>query len=515
MISVLYVDDEPSLLEICTLFLERGGDISVDTALSAGDAIERMASHHYDAVISDYQMPGMDGIEFLRTVRESGDGIPFIIFTGKGREEVVIEALNCGADFYLQKGGDPKSQFAELKSKILHSTARKRAEEAQRESEERLRTLIGAMPDIVCFKDGEGRWLEANEFTLGLLGLGEGEYRGKTDADLADLSPLYRHALQNCERIDHAAWGAGKPVRKDEAIPRPDGTPMIFDFIKVPTYHPDGTRKGLIVIGRDVTERSRAECAIRESEEKYRTLVEEIRDGFFMTDHSGTITFATQTLANIFGCDAPAEMAGQSFSRWVSPEQRKWAVSAFTSGIETGKMSETPIEVPVVREDGTLAWTEIKTYPIIRNGTTEGARGIVRDITARKQASIALAESEEIFHAVTNAAIDGIIMIDDRGCITFWNPAAERIFGYSAGEAIGRNVHDLIAPGHRHATIREGFRHFSATGIGPVIGRTLRLEAVRKSGEDFPIELSVSAVRMRDGWHAVGIVRDVSERVQG
>jgi len=101
MISILYVDDEPGMLDIGKLFLERGGQFSVDIITSAPAALTLLDSKKYDAVIADYQMPEMDGIEFLKRVRASGNTIPFILFTGKGREEIVIQALNAGADFYL------------------------------------------------------------------------------------------------------------------------------------------------------------------------------------------------------------------------------------------------------------------------------------------------------------------------------------------------------------------------------------------------------------------------------
>ncbi len=139
-------------------------------------------------------------------------------------------------------------------------TERKIAEEKQRESEERLRTLINAMPDIVCFKDGEGRWLEANEFDLNLFELTGVDYRGKKDSELAEYSNFYRDALLKCEDTDEAAWRAGKLSRLDEVIPRPNGAPMVFDIIKVPTFNSDGKRKGLIVVGRDVTDRKLAEA---------------------------------------------------------------------------------------------------------------------------------------------------------------------------------------------------------------------------------------------------------------
>ena len=130
MISVLYVDDEPDLLEIGKIFLEMKGDFIVDTLTSAKQALIRMNTDQFDAIVSDYQMPEIDGITFLKDLKASGNTTPFIIFTGRGREEVVIDALNNGADFYIQKGGDPESQFVELSNKIRYAVSRKQYEVA-------------------------------------------------------------------------------------------------------------------------------------------------------------------------------------------------------------------------------------------------------------------------------------------------------------------------------------------------------------------------------------------------
>jgi PAS domain S-box-containing protein len=162
MYHILYVDDEAEFCEIVKLFLEDKGNFSVDTYTSAVKALGHLVSVQYDAIVSDYQMPGMNGITFLTTLRDRGDITPFVIFTGKGREDVVIDALNSGADFYLQKGGDPEPQFTELEYKILHAISRRRTYAALRESEEKFRSLVDYGLEGVFILDLQGTILFAN-----------------------------------------------------------------------------------------------------------------------------------------------------------------------------------------------------------------------------------------------------------------------------------------------------------------------------------------------------------------
>ena len=131
-IRVLYVDDEPDLLDIGKQFLEESGDFSVTTSGSAPAALDLISREKFEVIISDYQMPEMDGVQFLVEVRSRYGQVPFIMLTGRGSEEVAIQAINNGVDFYLQKGGEPEAQFSELSDKIKSVASWKRADEARK-----------------------------------------------------------------------------------------------------------------------------------------------------------------------------------------------------------------------------------------------------------------------------------------------------------------------------------------------------------------------------------------------
>lgn len=131
---------------------------------------------------------------------------------------------------------------------------------------------------------------------------------------------------------------------------------------------------------------------------------------------------------------------------------------------------------------------------------------------AHMQADDALRESEEKFRKISASATDAILMIDNNECVSFWNEAATKMFGFTSEMVIGKYLHNLIMPkSYKEAHIK-GFQRFKETGEGSVIGKSLELEAIKKDGSNFPIELSISAIKLREQWNAIGIVRDISER---
>lgn len=151
-IRVLHLDDEPVILDITRLYLQKNDSIWVESVNTAEEAFRLLSSFRYDAIISDYEMPEIDGIEFLAEIRKKGLDMPFILFTGKGREEVVIRAFNIGATFYLQKGGEPRAQFTELAQKVSQAASQYRT----RQKIQHLYRIFQALRVVSGTLHGEG-----------------------------------------------------------------------------------------------------------------------------------------------------------------------------------------------------------------------------------------------------------------------------------------------------------------------------------------------------------------------
>jgi PAS domain S-box-containing protein len=174
--NVLVVDDEQVLADLAQRFLEQE-NFCTDAAYSADEALLKISQYPYDIIVSDYQMPGKDGIELLREVKKQYPALPFILFTGRSREEVVIQALNEGADFYIQKGADIKPQFAELAHHIRRAIERRSAASAIEERNEVLGAIISASPlGIALVKSRTIQWL--NESLAAMLGYESRELLG-------------------------------------------------------------------------------------------------------------------------------------------------------------------------------------------------------------------------------------------------------------------------------------------------------------------------------------------------
>ena len=154
-------------------------------------------------------------------------------------------------------------------------------------------------------------------------------------------------------------------------------------------------------------------------------------------------------------------------------------------------------------------------YPIFgRHGNVQKLAIYTRDVTDQRRAVEALRESEEKFRSISSSAQDALIMMNSKGNITYWNEAAERIFGYTKEEVVGRDLHRLLVPKKYLDAFMKGFKGFQETGQGNAIGKTIEMSALRKDGTEFSMEISLSSFQLEGQWHALGVIRDISHRKQ-
>lgn len=226
-IKILLVDDNEPLLSVGSEYMERDSpDLEITTASSATAALDLLEFKKFDAIISDYQMPIIDGLEFLARVRAKDDFIPFIIFTGKGREEIAIKALNLGATHYVIKGGEPKSQYAELIHIVRSSVEHFREKKAHSESEERYRIIFENANDGILMVDRVGRKVKSANARFC-------EMIGYTHEELLELSVADIHPEEELENVlDQFEKQARDEIRIAERIPilRKDGSIFYADI---------------------------------------------------------------------------------------------------------------------------------------------------------------------------------------------------------------------------------------------------------------------------------------------
>lgn len=269
MIRALYVDDEPSLLEICRMYLEMTGEFEVTTAPSVLNGLEALKKIPFDVIISDYQIPEMDGIEFLKLLRGQGDVTPFILFTGRGREDIIIEAINNGADFYLQKGGDPRAQFAELAHKAQQAVRRRQAEVSLKESERRYREVVKTQTEFISSFRPDGTLVFVNDAYCRHFGKSRDQIVGcrfipGIHAD--DRERLRRH---------FTSFSPANPEREIEhRVIMPDGSMRWHWWNDHAFFNDEGEVTEFQSIGKDITTRKQAEEALRESESRWRQMLE-------------------------------------------------------------------------------------------------------------------------------------------------------------------------------------------------------------------------------------------------
>ncbi|MDD1723718.1 MAG: PAS domain S-box protein, partial [Methanospirillum sp.] len=491
----------------------------------------------YDAIISDYTIPEMNGIELLREVRRSYGTIPFILFTGKEQEEVLIDALNHGADYYLHKDRERESLCTELARVIRHVVERQLPDKSHAESDETSAGIIEDLPEPTFVIDTKGIIIVWNRAIRDMTGIEPERIIGRGDFEhsfllLGKRTPMAIDCILDPSLIlegNHRVitQRSGLIIEEWEGNLK-DGRNVVFRMKATPLYDKDGAISGAIETIQDITEEKEQQAEYEKNQLKYQSVFESANVGLFQTNPEGTSIMVNPTFARMFGYSSPEEMnrevsdiAGQIY---VYPGDR----SAFKEAVhKSGKVRNR--EIFFKRKDGTSFWGSLNANAIHDNDNTIIAYyGTVIDITSQKQAtedllvkneqlahlneelltseeeirnnmeeltrqSEALKESEERFRRIVETALEGVWSIDRNFNTTYVNLQMAEMLGYEPEELLGRPIHEFM----HHQEHASNIQQLNERKNGKS-GRYERI-LIRKDGTSRTFLVSARPVFLPDG----------------
>jgi len=446
MIRVLHVDDEVGFLDLVSFFLKREGDFEIDTAITAESALEKMQSENYDAVVADYSLPGMDGLELLKILRAKGLQIPFVLFTGKGKEETAVQALNCGADFYLQKGASPQLLFTELVNMLRKSVQSNRSETAAREGERFLSSVFSSIQDGISVLDKDLNILRVNQ-TM------EDWYSHKMPLVGKKCYDAYHGRQTQCDSCPSIRTiESGKSAY--EVVPKIGPKGGIVGWLDLYSFPmrdgKTGELSGVIEYIRDITDRRKAEVELHGALERYKEL-----QGII--DKSPVVMVIWRP-----GPGSPVSFISESVARWgykrddfvstlvyddiIHKEDLEREKEEFRDFVGKGA-NDFVQEYRVVTKSGEVRCVEDHTY--VRrdsSGNPLGYEGIVLDVTDRE---LALGELEKLasrLQTIVEAFPDLHFLVDAHGTILDFNAGRVTDLYVPPQKFLGMKMQEVLPP---------------------------------------------------------------------
>jgi len=410
-VRVLHVDDEADFLKTAEAILEMQGEFQVETASSVEEAWEKMKKEEYDVIICDYQMPGKDGLLFLKELREKGNSIPFIIFTEKGGEEVAIKALNLGADGYFDKTGHTGTVYDELTHGIHQVVARawhtnsitdekgkpvssasiglditeaRKTQEKLKNSEERLRILFEFAPDAYYLNDLKGNFIDGNKAAEEVTGYSRGELIGKS---FLKLKLLPQSQIPKAAKL-LVMNAMGKPTGPDEFIlNRKDGTQVPVEIRTFPVKIEGQTL--VLGIARDVSIRKEAERLVLENQQKFAGLFNSSPEAAAFLDSGFHILDINPRFISLFGFSID-EIQGKHIDDVVVQKNLMEEAEMLNKKAAKGYIYYDTVRM---RKDRSLIPVSVSAAPIFIQDQLKGYIVVYKDISQLKKADEELREA--------------------------------------------------------------------------------------------------------------------------
>jgi protein-histidine pros-kinase len=389
---------------------------------------------------------------------------------------------------------------ATLKAEVAE---RRRAEVALREAEAHYRSLVESADMILVRVAPTGKFLYTSPQAERISGY-------TADEQMRDQSIIDRHVYPE----DHEKLELLRQTRRElrpESLEleirylHPDGSTIWGDVRQVPVTDESGAIVYYDITILNITERKQAEALVRESEQRLRLVFDSAKDYAILTlDPQGRVTSWSLGAERIKGYQA-SEILGQHFSCFYTDEAVEGGLpeKELQIAAREGRFED---ESWRVRKDGSRFWANVVINALKgEDGELIGYSKIVRDLTDRQRL-------EARFRATVESSLDAVVTIDEQGKVIGWNPQAQTIFGWSYEEIVGRSLAETIIPPAYRDAHRAGLERFLATGEGPMLNQRLELSALRRNGQEFPIELSISPLQIGGGYQFSAYVRDLTER---
>ncbi len=429
-IRILHLDDDYSFLTISReILLDMNKSIGdIDFALSPNEALTKLAANNYDVILSDYEMPEKNGLDFLRILKQKKIRIPFILFTGKGREEVAIKALNLGADGYYNKQGDPETVYGELVHGIKSIIDKNMAKHECEESENRYRILLANISDAIVVHDNLGNIFDINKQACNILGYSEKEILQTNISKFGTLDSNVR--LQYWNRAL-----SGEIVTFESILKRKDNSsfPVAISLRKVLL----GKRDLILASIRDVSEEKNAESERAQKYQVLERITECLDSGLSIISKDYHVIWANEVLRRRY--DISNKKCYQIFNNLNHPCPDCGAKKIFEQNV---KLDVHEYEALVSKEEP--HWVEIRATPLKnKNGEVISAIELTVTITERKKIENRI---KSIYQSVPNpmyvwqAVTGDFLLIDyNESAVQITDGAVYKFKGMLASKLYGVN----------------------------------------------------------------------------
>ncbi|HHW01585.1 MAG TPA: PAS domain S-box protein [Thermoanaerobacterales bacterium] len=493
--KILIVEDSRLNAQITADILSKYG-YKTEMVRTGEEAIEKArSSQGPDLILMDIELEGkIDGIDAARIIQRFKD-IPILFLTANTSKEIMEKIRSITGYGYVLKGTDEYVLVStvEMALKLYEANIR------VKQSEVLFRNMFETHEAVMLLIEPEsGHIVDANRAACRFYGYPK-ETLLKMNMRTINVSSSINGAQECMETFKNNC----NPCVCVHRLA--SGEERLVEIYSSPVNYLGKVLLYLIIF--DITARWQAEKELK----FYRYLFENSLNEIYIF-HPETLKFIAVNRGARENLGYTQEELNEMTPLDLKPEFDLQSYRELLAPLSEGKQKRIIFNTLHRRKDGSLYPAEVH-LQLVEFMKEKVYVALIIDVTERRTMEKELHERNEILSTIMESARDAIIMIDSKGDVTFWNPAAERLFGYSREEVMGKELHRLMIQDERlYDVYKEAFKRFQLSGKRSAVGKTIELKAKHKDGNEIDVELSLSAVKIKDVWHALGIVRDISER---